>query len=256
MFKAQHTRRLLICLLAVLPVATVGAGPRKLDLTKDERLSGKISLRGGLLPVHQVVRALGDAAGAFILVQGDLLLRSVQVQVDGKTCAQVMEKLAELFGGVWIRQSESLTGEDGYLLLTDEVTAGLVARHPQSLDTRREEEGLFRSLTRSQRELMMSPRCLLFTDLTREQQRLVKVIARNAFLMQPYFYPSSVLRGEGARLYVAPRHVKDAQGVYRPVPRSVPASKVPWPMAHLAMPMILDDGTIIDTDIADGQFAP
>jgi len=224
-------------LFLTAPLHSAPKPPPKVDLASDARLAQKLAFKGGVLPLGKVIEQVNEATEAEILVQGDLLRRPVTLAVKDKSCADLLEDLAVLFGGVWVRRKES------YLLVTDEVTARLVGAYRETTHTNREELALYRTLTPFHYAEFRRSKRLTFDRMSPEQQRLVLWIVRDRYLQDPGQYPSSILTGKGVTLTPLFTTVEQPDGSYR-VPPNGPYS------VELEVPAISDDGVLTDAHIA------
>jgi hypothetical protein len=188
---------LLLSLCALVPGLAASKQERGPDLQRDARLTKKLKLPGETVRLQQIVQRLSETTEVDLMVQGDLLRRPLAVAVKDKTAAEVMENLAVLFGGTWLRRG------DGYLLITDEVTANLVAAYPPERSTEEEERALFTSITPQQLTQMQQRGPLRFERMTPAQQRLVLAITRDRYLKEPHRFPSSIVTGKGLMIITA-----------------------------------------------------
>src|SRR5688572_481903 len=80
------------------------------DLKSDSRLTAKIELAGDTQAIGTVIRLLSERTKVDLFVQGDLLRRPVAIAVRGRAAHEVLDNLATLFGGSWLKRG------DAYLL--------------------------------------------------------------------------------------------------------------------------------------------
>jgi hypothetical protein len=156
----------------------------------DSRLDRSLTVRAEVIPLARVVPEIHKQLGVDIMIQGEMLRRTVTIQQAGRPARELLADVGLLLGGTWIKR------DDAYLLLTDDVTAGLVKRW-NGRQAVRESQALVLSLTRDQLRLLENGQNIKYEQLLPTQQRLVRTIATEAFLENPQRYPSSVVTGEG-----------------------------------------------------------
>ncbi len=239
--------------IVALLLSVLGAGaaaPRPappLNLAKEPALQERITFRGDVLHLHEAVRALGDTAGVPVAVQGEVLRRRVALAVREKSCAEVMEILASLFGGTWVKKGGA------YVLITDEALANLVGAYPETGNTQGLEQALARSLTVPQLGSLSKNGVLTVDAFNRPQRELVQAIMRDRYLREPDRYPSSVLTGRGVRLTTPPDSAPvpsisvTVEGEQGRIPARLTISRA----VCLQAPMIEENGELALTTIAE-----
>lgn len=230
---------LLVCAV-VLPAMAAPKPTPPADLEKDARLSKKLSLAGEVIPLRQVAQLVNEATGVDVMVQGDLLRRPIVIAAKDRSAAEILSNVALLFGGTWIRRG------DAYLLVSDEITANLVASYPSDTSTDRLERAPFASLSQLQAQHLRRGDRIAFDELTPGQKRLINSITRDRFLREPQRYPSSILTGKGIALVPARTFVDRGDGR-----AAVPTGGF---TVELEAPEILADGTLFGLSFA--TFAP
>lgn len=159
-------------------------------LQADRRLDKLLSIQSDVLPLAQVVPEIHKQLGVDIMVQGDMLRRAVVIRQSNRPAKELLTDLGLMLGGTWVKR------QDAFLLLTDDVTAGLVKRW-KGRQAIAEGQALIRSLTPGQQRTLADGKNVKFNQLLPVQQRLARVIATEAFLEDPQRFPSSVVTGEG-----------------------------------------------------------
>jgi hypothetical protein len=238
MHPAMRALLIVLVLAAALPVSAQAGASTRVELTRDERLSKQLTFPGDTLRLQEVIKAIHAATEVPLMVQGDLLRRPVVLAVKDRSASELLEDLRVLFGGTWVRR------DDGYLLVTDEVTAKLVAAYPQETSTQQEEQALARSLNRVQWAALRESGVLPFAALTPAQRRLALTVLRDRYLREPDRYPSSIVVGKGVRLTV-PRS-DAAVRIGRPAsmpPGTIFAGERVWELS-LEVPAIQDNGSL------------
>ncbi len=188
-WKTLCTALLAAVVLLAGPVHAERASPSA-DLATDPRLQKPVTLEADALDMQLVVRTVHRLTGVPLMVQGDLLRRSVAVRVKDPSCAKLLERLAELFGGEWVAR------DGGYLLVTEEVRAG-IPRAERDPEVGWKAIALFESLTPGEWARLRVSKVVRFQDLVPDHQRLVLLIVRSEYGWHPERFPSSVLIGQG-----------------------------------------------------------
>jgi hypothetical protein len=181
---------ILLTVAAPLQAAQIA---RSAELRADRRLNKTLTVNGQVVRVPVLLRRVSETAGVDVFVQGDLLKRPVSIATRGKPIADLLDNLAVLFGGTWVKRN------DGYVLVTEEVSAKEIGSLAAG-DTLAEERAFFSSITPAQVVAVRTVGLIKLAQLTQQQQRLACLIARDRFLRNPEKYSASILKGTGLQV--------------------------------------------------------